>query len=238
MRARALVTTACLLAATGWADPATGKKLNAEGYELYKQQDYKGALRKFTEAVAAAPRLAIARYNRAATMSRIGNPCEVTGAEILSELKASIELDPSRLARAKLDPDFAYVRTTVGFQRLLGADFRTVQGLTRALPSVRWRHPTDCGTDMGCGSLMTFLKDGKLRREDRANDLEGAWRVREGRWRVEQRAVDAGPAAPQIVIDVKAEFGLPAIHDVGQVLEDGRLVFDSVWWTDDPELCA
>lgn len=219
-----------------WADTATGKKLNAEGYELYKKQDFAGALKLFAAAVEAAPRLAIARYNLAATMSRTANGCTTRGSEIVRELKASIELDAGRLERARVDTDFDYVRATVGFQRLVGADLRSVAGLTRLLPSVRWRPPTDCGSDMGCGYGLRFLPDGKLERADR--DANGLSQRRIGTWRVEESSADAGAPVLRIVIDVPAKGSLGRLRDVGQLVEDGRLLFDSVWWTDDPEGCC
>jgi hypothetical protein len=191
-------------------------------------------------AAQAAPRLAIAHYNLAATLSRIGDACRVSGAEILGELKASIELDPARLERARVDTDFKYVSGMVGFQRLLGADLRSVEGLTALLPKTQWRPPTDCGSDSGCGVWMKFEPGGKLQRDDRSwkgNDAPKLIR-RMGTWRVEQRSADAGAAQLLITLDVPQLGALSAIHETGQLLEDGRLLFDSQWWTDSPDGCS
>ena len=42
----------------------------------------------------------------------------------------------------------------------------------------------------------------------------------------------------RIVIDVPPKGSLRRLQDVGHLLEDGRLLFESGWWTDDPEGCC
>lgn len=229
---RNALSAAILLAAVAAsADSAKGKKLNAEGYELYKKGDFEHAADAFEAAVEAAPRLAIAHYNLAATKSRIGNGCLAKRADILRALKASIALDPSRLERARVDPDFAYVRRTVGFQRLLGAELTTAAGLTALLPTVDFQPPTDCGSDMGCGFEMKFLPGGVFERSERE---EGGWewKRRLGTWRVKERTA-SGSTLLDIEIDVPAKFGFKAIRDTAQLLEDGRLLLNSHWLTDE-----
>lgn len=129
--------------------PAPGARaLNTEGFRLYRQGRLPEALERFRAAAEADPRYAMARYNQAATLGalRKQGPQAVCTHEayrhvITEHLAAAVALDPGRLARAKVDPDFDGVRDTVAWQRLLGLDPARPGDAARLVPRVTWWGP-------------------------------------------------------------------------------------------------
>src|SRR5690242_4835303 len=87
------------------AAPPSAKALNSDGFDLYKAGKYPEALEKFQAAVKADPKNALPPYNVAATLGVLrkqGQICQYSAHRetILEQLKASVKLDPKRLARA------------------------------------------------------------------------------------------------------------------------------------------
>lgn len=191
---------------------SSAKELNAEGFELYKKGDFQGAYAAFEQATRASPSLPIALYNRSALAVKTGHSFWLP--TLLADLSASIEQDPSRLARARVDPDFEPIRTTLGFQRLIGApDVHSVAGLTALLPKLSWWRASAEKYSIDASHTFRLRAGGRF---DIEGQPSGAWRVvaRPGR-------------DPLVVIVVKE----PAKTMTGELLPDGRLVFDDEWWT-------
>ena len=134
------------------------RALNTEGFRLYRAGRLPEALERFRAAAEADPRYALARYNQAATLGalRKQGPQAVCSHDafrhvITEHLAASVALDPRRLARAKVDPDFDGVRDTVAYQRLLGLDPARPGDAARLVPRVTWWGP-------GVGAYGSLVK--------------------------------------------------------------------------------
>src|SRR5437588_5190723 len=93
-----------LAAAAAHADPAQGKKLNAQGMQRVAHQDWAGALELFRKAIAADPDAVLAHYNAASMESRLGKID--LAAQDLAWLAASTDPAAARaLAHGVTDPD-------------------------------------------------------------------------------------------------------------------------------------
>ncbi len=196
------------------APPApTAKELNAQGFELYKQGDFQGAYAAFNEATRVSPSLAIALYNRAALASKLGD--SYAREDLLADLQVSIGQDPARLARAKVDQDFDPIRTTLAFQRIIDApDIHSVAGLTALLPKLSWCRALAERYSFG-NATFRLLSGGHFEID---RQPAGTWKV-----------VARPKRDPLIVIEMKE----PAKTMTGQLLPDGRLVFDDEWWANE-----
>lgn len=142
-RALLLLTTLTLVPP---ALAQSAKELNAEGFRLYKAGKLPEALEKFQASAQADPRYALAQYNVAATLGVLrkqGRVCEFDAYRqtIVERLNAAVKLDPKRLARAKEDADFAGIRDTEGWQRLLGRSPERVADVPELLKNVSWYGP-------------------------------------------------------------------------------------------------
>lgn len=159
------------------APPPSAKALNSDGFELYKAGKYPEALEKFQAAAKADPKNALAQYNVAATLGVLrkqGQICQHSAHRetILEQLKASVKLDPKRLARAKEDADLDPIRDTVGWQQLLGRSPTRAADVPEILRKVSW-----FGPGVGVyGTLVTlkFEDGGKVTLTKKVPQEEGA----------------------------------------------------------------
>lgn len=126
--------------------------LNKQGYRLYRKKAYAQAARKFSSAIDANPRYAVAHYNLACTLALLrleGKTCEHEAYvdTIIDHLEKAVALDPSRKKRMQKDPDLGETRNTLAFHVLLaGKSVHTKTGRVKLLSSFLW---TDSpGTDM------------------------------------------------------------------------------------------
>ena len=141
---RLLLLLTLVLAAPSPAQ--SGRTLNTEGFRLYQAGKYPEALEKFEAAAKADPKLALAHYNVAATLGVLrkqGQVCQHSAhrATILERLNTSIQLDPRRLARAKVDADLDPIRDTLGWQKLLGFTPDKQANVPQLLRRVSWFSP-------------------------------------------------------------------------------------------------
>lgn len=156
------------------------KTLNSDGFDLYKAGKYPEALEKFQAAAQADPKLALPRYNVAATLGVLrkqGQICQHSAHRdaILENLKASVKLDPKRLQRAKEDADLDPIRDTVGWQQLLGRSPARAADVPEILRQVSW-----FGPGMGVyGTLVTlkFEEGGKVTVNKKVPQEQGAPKV-------------------------------------------------------------
>ena len=93
MRATIAMLALALAAASASADPAAAKKANNEGMRLYKEADYEQAIVAFERAIAEAPALVKAHYNRASMAALLGRWDVLT--EEMAWLRASKDKEAS-----------------------------------------------------------------------------------------------------------------------------------------------
>jgi len=135
------------------------------GYRLYKQKKYARALKYFRKTVEADDKYALAHYNLAcvlAIMRSKGKICEYDAYQgsIMDHLEKSIELDPRRLKRAKVDPDLKSVHGTFRYQKLLGRDPTKPGDIKKILTAIAWYGPSPGAYGPVAG--MKFLKEGRV----------------------------------------------------------------------------
>ncbi len=103
------------------------KKLNSQGYNLYKQGKYRKALVLFNRARKSDRNYAVAHYNFACTASIISRKYQclnsdkmqrlVTLDKVIEALNQSIRLDARRKAKSQTDPDLKALRNTYAYYR-------------------------------------------------------------------------------------------------------------------------
>ncbi|MFP2961275.1 tetratricopeptide repeat protein [Myxococcus sp. 1LA] len=136
-----------LLALTG-AAPTTpsARGLNTQGFRLYQAGRYPEALERFQASARESPDYALAHYNLAATLGVLrkqGRVCEYSAHRdvIVEHLTQAVKLDARRLTRAKEDADFAPIRDTLGWQKLLGRSPAREADVPVLLREVSWFGP-------------------------------------------------------------------------------------------------
>ncbi len=95
-------------------EPNRSDFYNGMGLTYYRMRDLEAALQHFNTAVNVNPSDAIARYNEACVLARLGKTPEA-----MTSLREALSLDPKLVETAKVDGDFAAVRSLADFQRLL-----------------------------------------------------------------------------------------------------------------------
>jgi hypothetical protein len=95
----------------GWThdlreQPKAARKRNSDALKLHRKGDYAGSLAGFDAAIAIAPDYALARFNRACALSRLGRTAEA--AEVMAQL-LRVDL-PAFASRLDLDEDLAALR--------------------------------------------------------------------------------------------------------------------------------
>jgi hypothetical protein len=150
-----------LVASAAHADPAQGKKLNAQGMGKVAHQDWSGALELFEKAIAADPDNVLAHYNAASMESRLGQIDDA--AADLAWLASSADPAAARaLAHGKTDPDLdrasldPRVRTAIGAPALASMSPDAIV----AERSGAWGE--DGSACAGPGLTLTFKKGGVL----------------------------------------------------------------------------
>ncbi|AEI67550.1 tetratricopeptide repeat protein [Corallococcus macrosporus] len=136
-----------LLALTGAAPTSpSARGLNTQGFRLYQAGRYPEALERFQASARESPDYALAHYNLAATLGVLrkqGLVCEYSAHRdaIVEHLTQAVKLDARRLARAKEDADFAPIRDTLGWQKLLGRSPAREADVPVLLRQVSWFGP-------------------------------------------------------------------------------------------------
>jgi tetratricopeptide (TPR) repeat protein len=87
---------------------------NGLGLAYHKKNEFKIALKHFSDAVKVDPSDAIARYNLACMFSRLGNPNDA-----LASLQEAFALSPDLISTAQTDPDLNNVRSLSAFEKIV-----------------------------------------------------------------------------------------------------------------------
>ncbi|MGZ3453225.1 MAG: hypothetical protein ACXVEF_26720 [Polyangiales bacterium] len=154
---------------------------NSEGFKAHKKGDYAASRALFEKALAASPDFALARFNRACALSRLG---ELAAAA--TDLRALLEADLRRFApMLRGDPDLEPLRTSAE-GRALDAHVKLLESLwaearTRGVVAFLWRRVaytrvTMDGTDWLAPSVLrpgVYLQESK-RFVPMTREIEGA----------------------------------------------------------------
>ncbi|MFL5319125.1 MAG: hypothetical protein ACJ790_05670 [Myxococcaceae bacterium] len=190
MNPKTLALGLSLVAASSFAQTPDAKKLNSDAMDAYKAADWDTAIAKFQGAIQADPTYALPHYNLACTLSLVrkaGQTCqhEAYRHTIVSELEKSVKLDPKRRDRMKKDADLQSVRDTIGYQKLMGVNPDTKDGLQTLLLNVSW-------WDKGQGAFgsihsLKFLAGGKAKLTEKQMNDEGEMKTVsfDGTWSLE-----------------------------------------------------
>ncbi len=149
------------------------KKLNTQGYRLYKQGKYDKALPLFVRALKADDSYALAQYNLACTAA-IGFEkfsCEqeelfntANPDTVFKALKQAIKNNPERLVRSQTDPDLANIRKSYRYYReILGYSPSNDKQLQIMLEKVDWQSTGMRLYHTEPAVRLKFLANGQLR---------------------------------------------------------------------------
>ena len=94
--------------------------LNVYGMRCYKEERWIDAARLFSDAISSDPNHVLANYNLACVLAKLfatQGPCDMDfdWLDSWKYLQRSIELDPKRRERAKVDSDFQIFHSFIGF---------------------------------------------------------------------------------------------------------------------------
>ncbi len=181
------------------------KELNTQGYRLYKKKNYADAIMQFYRATQADGNYALAHYNLASTLALEFGHCELEeqaaqeGYEIFlelsdsdvvfKELRKAIKLDPKRLQRSQIDPDFAEVRQSYRYYRdILGYRNDNEEQLRQMLQNIDWESVGVRLLHVEPFSRLIFHPDGRvqIKKTHEAENNIPPWRYtyQNGRYRL------------------------------------------------------
>ena len=128
------------------AHAQSARRLNTQGYRLYKQKKYVKAVGKFEKAVEVNPSYALAHYNLACTLGVLhqeGLACDHDAyrSRIMKHLEEAVRLDPTRKKKMVKDPDLEPVRDMLGYQLLLGLSLKRTADVKNILKTITWYGP-------------------------------------------------------------------------------------------------
>lgn len=232
------------LALSSVVSAQSAKQLNSQGMDLYKQQDWDGAIASFRAATRADPRFALAHYNLACTLSLVRKERRVCDFDayrhvIVSELEQSVKLDPKRRDRMKKDRDLDPIRDTVGYQLLLGVQPGTKEGLTTLLQNVSWWAEAEGAFGNRAG--MKLLPGGKLQWWELQMDDEGAPKKHsaDGSWQLVQKDNELGQKVWMLELSLP-KVGASEPKKLTGYFNGRQLVFKDakMTFTDEPAECG
>lgn len=118
------------------------KKLNTEGYRLYKNKKYKEALEKFQKSFETDDNYAMAHYNYACTIGVLlkldYEEWYYKKEEVIEHLEKTVKLDKKYIAKIKKDEDLEEIRDSFEYYLLIGLSPEKTKDVEEILYSLTW----------------------------------------------------------------------------------------------------
>jgi hypothetical protein len=154
------------------------QRYNLQGMWAYHRFDWKTAEAAFRKVLKEVPDHKLANYNLACVLSLRLSQDRFSwlrdiglGQDPWEQLARAIEVDPAAAEKAAHDPDFAKIRLTPGFQKLIGADLRDSRLVELLLIAQGEWFGGPCGA--WCGNNLIFFENGEVTQRTLGEDGQG-----------------------------------------------------------------